>query len=192
MKIDVRIDQSNLEKAYQALRKIPGAFPQAIASAANRTLESMRTEASRGTTARYFVKAGEIKKTLDIRRASAGNLHGAMISRGGRKKLSDYKLTPKTPQAGNKKGFKGAVKREGGLKPLPEGTFMINTPNAGYVLFRRIHSGKAWRNIQHVVSPSIPQIMKNKETVAEVEYRAREVFDKRLNHEVMRILGALP
>ena len=68
----------------------------------------------------------------------------------------------------------------------------MDTPNAGNVLFRRIRPGKSWSNIEHVVSPSIPQIVKNKETVTVVEKRAREVFEKRLEHEVMRFLGALP
>ena len=191
MRIDVRIDESGLEKAYKALQRIPGAFPKAVSSAMNRTLESMRTESARETAGRYFAKSSEVRKTLQLRTANAGNLYGAMISRGGRKKLQEYKLTPKNPQVGNKKGFKGAVMRKGGLKPLPKGTFMMNTPNAGNVLFRRIRPGKAWSNIEHVVSPSIPQIVKNKETVAVVEKRAREVFEKRLNHEVMRIIGAM-
>lgn len=191
MKIDVQIDQSRLEKAYQLLKRIPGAFPQAVARAANRSLESMRTESARETSGRYFAKSGEVKSTITLKHASAGNLHGAMISRGGRKKLQQYKLTPNNP-TGNQRGFRGAVKREGGLKPLPKGTFMMNTPTAGWVLFRRIRSGKGWGNIEHIVSPSIPQIVKNEETVAAVEKRAREVFEKRLDHEVMRILGVLP
>ena len=192
MKIDVRIDQSLLDKAYEALKRIPGAFPQAVARATNRSLESMRTEAARETSGRYFAKSGEVRSSITLKHASAGNLHGAMISRGGRKKLQQYKLTPNNPITGNQRGFKGAVKREGGLKPLPKGTFMMNTPTAGWVLFRRIRSGKSWSNIEHIVSPSIPQIMKNEETVAVVEKRAREVFEKRLNHEVMHLLGALP
>ncbi|MBQ3455219.1 MAG: phage tail protein [Synergistaceae bacterium] len=85
MRIDVRIDKSGLEKAYKALQRIPGAFPQAVSSAMNRTLESMRTESARETAGRYFAKSGEVRKTLQLRTANAGNLYGAMISRGGRK-----------------------------------------------------------------------------------------------------------
>lgn len=190
--VDVRIDQMYLDKAYKALRAIPGAFPKAVSMAVNRTVEHMRTDAVSETEKRYFTKANEIRKTMTLKKASATNMNAIMLSRGGRKKLSDYKLTPKTPLAGRKTGFKGAVKREGGLKPLPKGTFMMNTPNAGPVLFLRVSPGRAWRNIKHVHSPSIPQIMKNKETAEIVEERAIETFKKRLDHEVLRILGALP
>ena len=192
MSVNIQIDQALLDSAYQALRSIPGAFPRAVAAAANRTLETMRTDTARETKERYFVKSGDVRKTLTLRKARSGSLSGAMISRGSRKNISKYQITPRTPQAGRRKGFKGAVKREGGLKPLPEGTFMINTPNAGYVLFTRIRPGRSWRNIKHVHSPSIPQIIKNDETVDAVQAHAEEVFVKRLNHEVMRMLKLLP
>lgn len=190
MKIDVRIDQAHLNRAYQALRLIPGAFPRAVAAASNRTLETMRTDTVNETSERYFAKPGDIRKTITLKRASAGKLSAVMLSRGARKNISKYQITPKSPRAGRKDGFMGAVKREGGLKPLPEGTFMINTPNAGPVLFLRTSRGK-W-GIEHVHSPSIPQIIKNKDTVDAVETHAQEVFVKRLDHEVMRILKLLP
>ena len=181
-----------LSNAYQLLKKIPGAFPQAVSNAVNRTLETIRSEAVRGTAGRYFVKQGEIRKTIELKKTSAGNLHGAMISRGKRKKLQEYRLTPNSP-AGNKKGFKGAVMREGGLKPLPKSAFMINTPNSGWLLFNRIRPGKGWKNVvEHIGSPSIPQIIKNRETIDEMNKRADRVFWQRLDHEAMRILGALP
>ena len=41
------------------------------------------------------------------------------------------------------------------------------------------------------MSPSVPQIMKNKETVAEAEQKARDTFKNRLEHELKRV-GALP
>lgn len=190
--IDVHIEQESLARAYNLLRHIPGAFPRAVSAASNRTLESMRTDTVRETQKRYFVKPGDIRKTLTLKKTNAGNLQGAMISKGGRRKLSDYQLTPKNPRAGRQGGFKGAVKREGGLKPLPLDTFMMNTPNAGYVLFTRVRPGRGWQNIKHVHSPAIPQIIKNEETVEIVEIHTREVFEKRLNHEVMRLLGVTP
>ena len=192
MKVSVIIEQAALAHAYNALKHIPGAFPRAVAAASNRALETVRTEAVRETSKRYFVKAGEVRKTFKPKKASANNLYGAMISRGKRKNISKYQITPKTQQAGRKQGFRGAVKQEGGLKPLPKGTFMLNTPNAGPVLFLRVASGNSWANITHVFSPSIPQIVKNDETVEVVEKRAQEVFIKRLDHEVMRLLGAMP
>ncbi|MBQ7665356.1 MAG: phage tail protein [Synergistaceae bacterium] len=192
MKINVSIEQNSLERAYKLLKHINGAFEHAVAMATNRTLEGVRTDAVRETAGRYFAKSGDIRKTITVNKASAGKLTGTVVSRGGRRKLSQYQLTPKTPQAGRKKGFKGAVKRDSGLKPLPHGTFMMNTPNAGYVLFIRTNPGRGWQNIKHVVSPSIPQIVKNEETVKIVEMQARERFEKRLNHEVMRILTVLP
>lgn len=191
MKINVRVDKNSLERAYKLLKHINGGFEHAVAMAMNRTLEGARTDAVRETAGRYFVKSGEVRKTIKIDKASSGNLGGSMVSRGGRRKLSQYQLTPKTPQAGRNKTFKGAVKRDGGLKPLPQGTFMMNTPTAGLLLFIRTATGRSWKNIKHVHSPSIPQIIKNEETVKIVEMQAQERFAKRLDHEVMRMLKVL-
>lgn len=191
MKINVCVDENSLERAYQLLKHINGGFEHAVAMAVNRTLEGVRTDAVRETAGRYFVKSGEVRKTIKINKASSGNLGGSMVSRGGRRKLSQYQLTPKTPQAGRNKTFKGAVKRDGGLKPLPQGTFMMNTPTAGLLLFIRTATGRSWKNIKHVHSPSIPQIIKNEETVEIVEMQAQERFAKRLDHEVMRMLKVL-
>lgn len=190
--VDVSIEQASMARAYNLLRHINGGFPRTVAAAVNRTLESMKTETVRETQEKYFVKPGEIRKTLKLRKASAGNFQGTMFSKGGRRKLSNYQLTPRRPQTGRKNVFQGAVKRAGGLKTLPEDTFMMNTPNAGYVLFRRVRPGRRWQNITHVHSPAIPQIIKNKETVLTVEKKTQEVFERRLNHEVFRMLKLTP
>ena len=191
MKINIGMSANTLERAYKLLKHINGGFEHAVAMAVNRTLEGARTDAVRETAGRYFVKSGEVRKTIKINKASSGNLGGSMVSRGGRRKLSQYQLTPKTPQAGRNKTFKGAVKRDGGLKPLPRGTFMMDTPTAGLLLFVRTAKGRSWKNIKHVHSPSIPQIIKNGETLLFVITRAQERFSKRLDHEVMRMLKVL-
>ncbi len=54
-----------------------------------------------------------------------------------------------------------------------------------YVPYIREVSGDA----NPVISPSIPQIVKNRETVAEAEAGASERFRKRLDHEILRLLG---
>jgi hypothetical protein len=41
-----------------------------------------------------------------------------------------------------------------------------------------------------VFGPSIPQAIRNKGTVATIKEQARERFTKRLDHEVLRLLGA--
>lgn len=181
----VSISAEALERANAALKHINGAFPKAVASATNRTLEGMRTDAVNETKGRYFAKPGEIRKTLTLKRASTGNLGGAMVSRGGRKSLAEYRLTPSKPSKG--KTIMGAVK-QGGMKSLGD-AFLINR-GGKYRPYRRTGPGR--RDIEPLISPAIPQIIKNEETVKVMEQGAAERFEKRLDHEVLRLLGALP
>ena len=180
-------DSDSAWDAYEALRNIPGAFPRAVSRALNRTLEFMRTESVDQTKKRYFVKAGDVRKTITLKKSNSGNLFGAMVSRSPRRTLADYKITPRSPNLGKRK-LMGAVKQEGGLKTLPQGTFLISTPNTGVLPFIRVRKGK-W-GIQKVMSPSIPQIVKNTETYWTVQRKAQNIFEKRLKHEVLSILGA--
>ena len=68
-------------------------------------MDGMRTDAVKETHKKYFVSAKEIRQSISFRKASAGNLMGAMVSQGKRHSLADYQLTPKTPRAGKKKAL---------------------------------------------------------------------------------------
>ncbi|MBR1487091.1 MAG: phage tail protein, partial [Synergistaceae bacterium] len=85
------------------------------------------------------------------------------------------------------KGIRGAVKRDG-IKSIPDG-FLVNR-GGKYKPFTRTGTGK-W-SIKSLVSPAIPQIVKNEEIVKIVEQKAVERFEKRLDHEVMRMLRLYP
>ena len=191
--IQLNISNAMLERAVSRLHSVQREFPLAVARAANRTMYGMGTDAARETAKRYFVKPGDVKKSIEYRKATASNLLGTMISRGKRHSLADYQLTPKSPQAGRKAALKGAVKREGGLKPLGP-AFLIKRAGGRYFPFYRVGSGSGnrYKGIQSLISPSMPQIIKNEETVKVMEQGAEERFSKRLDHEVMRLLGALP
>lgn len=185
--MNISISTEGLERANKALAHINGGFPRAVSATVNRVLEGMRTDAVNETKARYYAKPGDIRKTITLKTTkSASNFQGAMISRGTRKSLADYKLTPRTPKKGMK-GLEGAVKNEG-LKQIKSG-FLLKQKGS-YKPYIRTSSGK-W-GIEPLISPAIPQILKNEETVKIIEEKAAERFEKRLNHEVMRMLKLLP
>ena len=184
--MNISISAEGIERANVALKYIKGAFPRAAASTVNRVLEGMRTDTIAETKSRYFAKSSDIRKTITLKKTSSGNLNGAMISKGNRKSLADYQLIPKSPKKGMK-GLQGAVKTDG-LKNI-SGGFLVKR-GGKYKPYIRTGSGK-W-SIQSIISPAIPQIIKNDETVENMEQKASERFEKRLDHEVMRILKLMP
>ncbi len=187
--INIQISDTALERANSALKKILEDSPRAIARAVNRTMDGLRTDAVRETTQKYFVKAKDVRASISFRKANPGSLMGAMVSKGKRHSLADYQLTPSKPRLGRPMPLKGAVKREGGLKPLGP-AFLVKRSGGRYFPFYRIGKGK-WK-MNSLISPSIPQIIKNEETVKAMEQGAEERFRTRLDHEVMQLLGVLP
>ena len=185
--MNITVSAPALERANNALRRISGAFPRAVANATNRTLEGLRTDAVSETKDRYFVKAGDVRKTLTLKKANSANMAGVMLSRGARKSLAEYKLTPTAPRKGRQAALKGAVKRDG-LKSL--GNAFLVRRGGKYRPYIRTSSGR-W-GIEPLISPAIPQIIKNEEAVKLMEQKAGQRFEKRLDHEVLRLLGALP
>ena len=167
-------------------------FPQALARAVNRTMDGMRTDAVQETHKKYFVSAKDVRASITFRKASAGSLMGAMVSKGKRHSLADYQLTPSTPRAGKRPQLKGAVKREGGLKSLGP-AFLVKRPGGRYFPFYRVGSGSGNKNkgIQSLISPSIPQIIKNEETREAMEQGAEERFRTRILHEIEFMLDRL-
>ncbi len=187
--IDLNLEAAeSLRRARESLRRVKGGLERALSLSINRTLDSLKVKAARETASRYFISVGDVKKSFAVKKSNPSNISAELISRGRRRKLSDYKLTPKTPKIKSRDYIKGAVMRAGGLKSLP-GAFLVKRGNSYQPVFR---TGKGRYDLKGVVSPAVPQILKNEETLSVLEQDAERVFISRLNHETLRILGALP
>jgi hypothetical protein len=98
---------------------------------------------------------------------------------GRRKPISEYKVQ------GKAKDFKVAV-RTGGTKTLRTG-FIVDRDGKKTVMY--LPQGEGTKAMP-VISPSVPQAVGNKETRKVMENQAHERFEKRLDHEINRLLGA--
>ena len=175
----INVSTEQLTRANNALRGFPGAFPRAVASSTNRAIEGVRTDAATETKKRYHVRPSDVRKTITLKKASVGNLAGTMLSRGSRRSLADYKLT------GGSGKLQGAVKTDG-MKPL-KNAFLVNR---GGKMRPYVRTGGGKWGIEPLISPSIPQIVKNEETVAVMEKGASVRFRKTLDHDILRLMGA--
>ena len=196
MPVNISLDSNTeaLSRAGIFLKNEPEKIKIAVSHAVNRSLESFKTINVRETASKYFVKQKDVRDSMKVQKSSGGDMHGAVVSRGKRHLLADYKISPTSPKSRGKTEIKGAVKREGGLKKLRDKPFMVKRAGGKYFPFFRVgyrREARKYGDIRAYVSPSFPQIVKNKETVAEAEKKARETFENRLEHELKRV-GALP
>ncbi len=189
----IQISEETLKRANSQLSHIKKAYPLAVARAVNRTTDGMRTDAVNAAVERYYVKPTDVRKTITFRKATSAFMTGTMVSRGRRRSLKDYMLTPSRPTKGAKTEVQAAVKRKGGMKPLPR-AFLVKRAGGKYFAFYREGYDPAnpkRKGIRSYISPSIPQILNNKEIVEQINERAVDRFSKRLDHEVLYLLGQI-
>lgn len=191
--INIQVSNDKLARANAVLARMQRAYPLAVARAANRAMYEMRPAAIEAATERYFVKSSDIRKTITFRKATSGNLIGTMVSRGRRRSLKNYMLTPSRPTKGAKTEVQAAVKREGGLKSLPR-AFLVKRSGGKYFAFYRESydpGNRQRKGIRSYISPSIPQILKNEEVSNIITERAIDKFNERLDHEIWYLLGQI-
>lgn len=175
----ITIDGAQLDRARAALAGIDNGFSKALRSSLNRGSLGFVTDAVRGTTKRYHAKASVVRAAITRKYAQLSDLNALITVSGKRKSIKEYKLVPSSRGSGKRKPLKGAVKKDG-LKSLGKAFFVGDKP-----YFREP------QGLRPIISPSVPQIVKNKETVKEASAGASMRFRKQLDHEIVRLLGGL-
>ncbi len=181
--IQITADTSKLQSAIQTLKSIPGAYERAAKSVMSRVVQSVRQEAVNQTRDKYWITAGRVRKAFYQRNTSTG---AEIRVSGKRVSLKHYKVSPSKPSK-RRKLLSGAVKRASGLKQIPR-RFLIPVQGK-YYGFQRI--GRERNAIRSLVAPAIPQIVGNDETISAMTEKAQETFEKRMQHEMMRAIGAI-
>ncbi|MBM7580012.1 phage tail protein [Jeotgalibacillus terrae] len=182
MRPTVSIDQNTLDYAEHMLGDLKKKAPNAISAALNRAMNTVATNISKEIRQEYNIKAGDIKETLSKTRASRTNMNAIVSSRGNLIPLDRFKVTPKNPSPKRKAPIRVGVKK-GGKKTLL-GAFVADIN--GNKVFRR--QGKKRLPIDRMFGPSVPQMLKNEDIRLRVNQEGQLMFNKRLDHEINRIL----
>lgn len=182
MNVIVQTDQRMLNEVREKLGTFANKAPNAISSALNRTVTNVSSNVGKEVSKRYAIKSGVVKQTLTKTRANRSTLSAIVESSGQLIPLDRFKVSPKTPQPKRKKPIKVAVKKNG-MKTLL-GAFVGDIH--GNKVFKR--EGTKRLPIQRLFGPSIPQMIGNEEVVQVINEEGKATFDRRLEHEINRIL----
>lgn len=175
-----------IKKAEELLGGIKGALPKVQTRAINRSLSTARAEAVRCVRAEYIVNAGDVRKTIKINNATAAHPTGSILSTGSPISLEKFDVSPKRPNTGkNKSVVTARVKKGGGKKPI-KNAFIAKVSNGHTGVF--VRSGKSRYPIRNLYGPSIPQMISAENVSSKIEEKAAEMMDKRLEHEISRVL----
>lgn len=183
----IEFNADQISGAMRTLSHIPGAAPKAIAKALNRASETAKTEAARKVRESYYIKHGDILRTIKLKKATPSNLSSMVISTGRPIALAKFKITPARPSSKRKSPIIARVKKgEGG----PIAHAFVARMKSGHVgVFNRV--GKSSKPIDQRYGPSVPQMLGSSTVTGWVEQKSREKLTERLEHEINRVLGGV-
>lgn len=178
------VSNVGVERAERLLMNIPGGLKKAVPRAINRAMESARTVGVQQARDQYTVKAKAVRSTIKLDRASSGRMVGVITSSGSPISLYDFKVNPKTVNGRRRSPIRVSVKK-GQQTALSKG-FIGRLGSGKTGVFERI--GEKRLPIKMLYGPSAPQMLGNDNVADKIEKTAAETMDKRLDHEIGRLL----
>lgn len=178
----INITSRDIKKVQKRLKGNSSKAQMAIYRALNRTATNLKTNASKKAREIYRVKAKDINQTFSIQKANKSSLAALVVSKSKSMGLEKFKINAKDPQK-RPKAFKAAVKKSSGAKEIVR-AFVANIN--GIKVFHRV--GQKRLPIQRLYGPPVPQMVNNREVRDFVEKQAVETYNKRLDHEINRIM----
>ncbi|SHO50073.1 phage tail protein [Anaerocolumna xylanovorans] len=184
---------SGIEDVEKRLGNMKKEAPAVVSRAINRAIQNVKKNMGKETSSRYFITSGEVKKTVNVTKATKSRLKAAAISQGGGIALSKFKVNPGTPvryrgKSRSPKVYKAGVKKSGGAKPLD------GDPKSFVAVMKSGHKGVFTRisgdglPIKQNYGPSVPQMVKNEDIMKIINKDANETLKKRIDAEVSNIL----
>jgi len=165
------------------LLDIKNGVPRVLAPAINRSLSAGKTSVKREIRKTYAIKAKDIPAT--VHNATRASLEGKLVIQQGMIDLNKFPFRPRQPNTGRMLNVE--VKR-GKRRDIPHG-FVQRMPNSGY-LGPFIRKGKARLPIRKLTTISAAIMAAQPSVVPVVEMVMTDTLDKRLDHELERVLAS--
>lgn len=174
------------QRAMDFLKTYPNALAKGgVIRSLNRAMAGARTDVVKQARSRYNIKAGEVRRQMTVRKARGNNKTASLHITGYATPLYAYGARPTAPRHKNppRIGASVMVMRTSGRLKIP-GAFVADMPTRGRSLYYR--PGKDRNKVVKLYGVSVPQMVDDDRSVAEVEQGARDRFNKTLNHEIER------
>lgn len=199
--IEIGIDDSDLNKIYNALRKYPKKAEQAVIRTKNDTAQRAFTPLKRLISAQYNIAQNKLSGGTQYKGESSNNLIKVIKSnsinidptiRARGSNLTLYRFVKGNKQPRNKKG-KGyvtvRVKKDKTFK-MGRIVFIQNDPKSGnpQVFMRYSDSRKIRRLLK---TTSVAHMTANKEVAPKVQEEALQIMKKRSEHYINQALKGI-
>lgn len=183
--LTVDIAEDSLDKAERLLAGISGGVYKAVGSALTRAAAAGRTAAKQPVTKEYTISQSEfLAQTKNINhfvRESDGGVSVVFGFRGNVIPLTKFKTSI------NSNGqVVTQVKRSGAAETLDRAFSAQMGGHRG--IYERIGPGRF--PVEELYGPATPQMMySNEDVLDEIEQKMADTYEKRIDHEILRILN---
>ena len=181
----IEISAEQIERVNAVLSGLHNAPNKVFYNVINRALTTVRSQSGKLVAATYQIKQSEIKRNSNMRlkRATAGDLAGQIEFAGTVIPLMKFKVSPKEPR---QKTVSVSVLRQSGAKRL-QSEYVAHFVRYAVGELERLTSRRA--TSQQLFGPSVAHMVENENVLERVEDSAQGTVDKRLEHEISRILN---
>lgn len=201
--MDVSVNVVGLKEIQKQLGDMKDKAPAVLYNVIKRVASNVRKNTSIATRKKYQIKGKDIKETISSKKGTKDNPQCVISSKGNPIPIYKFRVTPKDViklkgvKLKDRPKYKGKVKKKTQLKVIYSS--FVQKMKSGHIgLFRRKILSKEMRSItkkdihrkiSEVYGPSAPQLLGNKDTMAFIQKEADKTYEKRIEHEINRVLN---
>ena len=178
------IGENSLERINKLLHNIPGGTYKVVSSALRRAGDTAKTRAGQFAAAEYTINKGDFMRKTNVKthvKSEIGGLLSMSISFSG----TVLPLLTFNTSYSRDGRLQTQVKRNGGTSTLQNVfTARVFGPIA---VFERIGSTRF--PIEQKYGPSTGHMMRNEEVIEKMDEAIRDTYEKRIEHEILRVLN---
>lgn len=181
----IEITSEQVERIHLLLGDIKGAPQKAIYNVLNRAVGTVKTTASKEVRKTYKIKHGDLTANQNIKivRAGPSRLEAAISFGGNLIPLIKFNVTPKQPQ---RRKVSASVLNSGGKSQLIH-AYVADLGRYGVGVFER--ETPARDSSKQLYGPSTAHMIENDSVLKNIQSAAMDTIDKRVEHEISRILN---
>lgn len=198
MNIKFEVEKNALADIEKKLGEMSQKAPAIMKKAVNETAKKASKQLTKEAKKRYATKAADINKSTQIKNASVSNLEATIFSKGGKKELLDFKVSPGQYVTGNARPnvVKGKVLKTSGMKELQKDGVkaFVAKFNSGHEAVVERVPGKRMKKdpgktfIRKLLTPSMPEMLGNEKSIKTMEPEAMEYLKQKVSEHIAEIM----
>lgn len=204
-RIQLTVEETEVQRVQKLLAGVEGGTRKALYNAVERAQAKVRTETTRAITGAYAISLPNLRAATNITSriyGDASQVIGEITFAGNKLPLYRFGVTPKIREVTNRliraninglwKTIRAsapvsAVLKRGGSKVQSETAFIAKMKSGHIGVFERI--GAYSNIIRERMGLATAQMAENSTVLEDVEKAAQETLNKRLDHEITRIIN---